>query len=281
MNPTKTLAAIAFAFVPALTWPQGGIDWNAPFPPHRVAGNVYFVGTEALGTFLITTPEGHILINSDFESTVPIIRENVAALGFEFEDIEIVLGSHAHGDHMEADALVKELTGAEVMAMAEDVPGLRNMRPGGKEHPIDRVLQDGETVTLGGTTLTAHRTPGHTPGCTSWGFEVEEDGQTYDVLIVCSFGVNDNYVLVGNRAYPEIAADYEATFAKARELPVDIFLGSHGFFYNLAEKHARLGSRRPGDPNPFVDREGYLAHVAAQEQRFRAMLDAQRRQASP
>src|SRR5690606_11211514 len=118
MNRTKTLAAIAFALVPALVWPQGGTDWNAPFPPHRIAGNVYFVGTEALGTFLITTPEGHILINSDFESTVPIIRENVAALGFEFEDIEIVLGSHAHGDHMEADALVKELTGAEVMAMA-------------------------------------------------------------------------------------------------------------------------------------------------------------------
>ncbi len=277
MNNKAVLAVLALA--PACALAQGAIDWNAPFPPHRIAGNLYFVGTEALGSFLVATPDGHILINSNFESTVPLVRESVEALGFDFDDIAIVLGSHAHGDHMEADALVKELTGAEVMAMAEDVPALQNMRPGGKEHPIDRVLEDGDTVTLGGTTLTAYRTPGHTKGCTSWGLTVEEDGQSYDALIVCSFGVNDNYVLVGNRAYPEIAEDYEATFARARELPVDIFLGSHGFFYGLAEKHERLLARGPGDPNPFVDREGYLEHVAAQERRFRAMLDEQRRQA--
>jgi metallo-beta-lactamase class B len=267
-------AAIACLPVAALAQPQ--IDWNAPFPAHRVIDNVYFVGTEALGTFLITTSAGHILINSDFETTVPAIRRSVEGLGFEFADIEIVLGSHAHGDHMEADALVKELTGAQVMAMAEDVPALRRMRPGGKEHPIDRVLRDGDEVTLGGTTLVAHRTPGHTAGCTSWGLRVEEDGATYDVLIVCSFGVNDNYVLVGNADYPNIAEDYAATFAKARALAVDVFLGSHGFFYDLAAKHERLANRTPGDPNPFVDRAGYLAHVSAQEQRFRTMLEAQR-----
>ena len=157
-------------------------DFNAPFPAHRVIDNVYFVGTEALGSFLITTPEGHILINSDFESTVPVIRESVESLGFDFADIKILLGSHAHGDHMQADALVKQLTGAEVMAMAADAPALRAMRPGGKEHPIDRVLHDGDTVSLGGTTLTAHLTPGHTKGCTSWGLTVHEGGRAYEAL---------------------------------------------------------------------------------------------------
>ncbi|MBN1239591.1 MAG: MBL fold metallo-hydrolase [Gammaproteobacteria bacterium] len=238
--------------------------------------NLYFVGTEALGTFLVTTPEGHILINSDFESTVPVIRRNVEMLGFEFEDIAIVLGSHAHGDHMEADALVKELTGADVMAMDKDVPLLRALQPGGKPHPIDRVLTDGEQIVLGGTVLTAHLTAGHTPGCTSWGLELEENGVAYDALIVCSFGVNPGYVLVGNDDYPGIADDYRATFAKARELPVDVFLGSHGFFYGLAEKHQRLQARGPDDPNPFVDRDGYLAHVDAQEAAFEAMLAEQR-----
>lgn len=250
-------------------------DWNAPFPPHRIIDNVYFVGTQQLGSFLITTPAGHILINSDFESTVPFIQANVESLGFEFEDIAIVLGSHAHGDHMQGDALVKSLTGAQVMAMEQDVPALRRMRPDGKEHPVDRVLTDGEQVVLGGTTLTAHLTPGHTRGCTSWGLEVEEGGEAYDALIVCSFGVNPGYILDGNQDYPEIADDYRATFAKARELPVDVFLGAHGMWYGLAEKYEKLQRRGPGDPNPFIDRAGYLAHVEAQEQRFEAMLAEQ------
>jgi metallo-beta-lactamase class B len=272
---TFLLSACTVA-VPVAAVAQPATDWNAPFPPHQIIDNVYFVGTEALGTFLITTPEGHILVNSDFETTVPRIRASVAELGFEFEDIEIVLGSHAHGDHMEADALVKELTGAQVMAMQEDVAALQRMTPGGKEHPIDRILRDGDTVTLGGTTLTAHRTPGHTKGCTSWGLTVEENGNSYETLIVCSFGVNPNYVLVNNREYPDIAADYEATFAKARALPVDVFLGAHGSFYDLTAKYERMKIRKPGDPNPFIDRPGYLAHIDAQEQRFRTMLETQR-----
>jgi len=141
---------------------------------------------------------------------------------------------------------------------------------------VDRVLHDGDTVTLGGTTLTAHLTPGHTKGCTSWGLDVREDGKNYHALIVCSFGVNDGYVLVGNKDYPQIASDYVATFAKARALPVDVFLGSHGFFYGLDEKYAALKNRKPGEANPFVDHAGYLAHIATQEKRFQTMLDAQR-----
>ena len=250
-------------------------NWNAPFPAHHVIDNIYFVGTEQLGTFLVTTSEGHILINSDFESTVPSIRESVERLGFEFTDIEIILGSHAHGDHMEADALVKELTGAEVMAMRQDVDRLRAMRPGGKDHPIDRILDDGDEVTLGGTTLVAHRTAGHTQGCTSWALNVEEAGRSYLALIVCSFGVNPGYVLVDNPDYPEIADDYRATFAKARSLPVDVFLGSHGFWYDMERKLERAMSRAEGAPNPFIDREGYLAHIDMQEQRFLEMLAEQ------
>ena len=250
-------------------------DWNAPFPAHHVIDNVYFVGTGQLGTFLITTSEGHILINSDFESTVPSIRASVEALGFDFEDIEIILGSHAHGDHMEADALVKELTGAEVMVMRQDIERLRTLRPGGKEHPIDRILDDGDEVTLGDTTLVAHRTAGHTKGCTSWALEVEEQGETYLALIVGSFGVNPGYILVDNPDYPEIADDYRATFAKARSLPVDVFLGSHGFWYDMARKLERAMSRGEDDPNPFIDRAGYLAHIDMQEQRFEEMLREQ------
>jgi metallo-beta-lactamase class B len=163
------------------------------------------------------------------------------------------------------------------MAMEQDVPALRAMRPpGGKEHPIDRVLHDGETVSLGGTTLTAYLTPGHTKGCTSWGLDVREDGKTYHALIVCSFGVNPGYVLVDNKDYPQIASDYVATFAKARSLPVDVFLGSHDSFYGLKQKYDALQQRKPGEPNPFVDHAGYLAHIAAQEKRFQTMLDSQR-----
>jgi len=270
------LAILLAACLPGTAIAQGGgTDWNASFPPHRIMDNLYFIGTEALGSFLVTTPAGHILINSDFESTVPFLQQNVETLGFEFDDIAIVLGSHAHGDHMEGDALIKELTGAEVMAMEQDVPGLRNMRPGGKEHPIDRVLTDGETVELGGTTLTAHLTAGHTAGCTSWALELEENGETYDALVVCSFGVNQGYVLVDNPNYPGIADDYRSTFAKARELSVDIFLGSHGFWYGLDEKYERLQDRSPNDLNPFIDPEGYEAHVDMQEAAFQAMLEEQ------
>ncbi|MEE2635971.1 MAG: subclass B3 metallo-beta-lactamase [Acidobacteriota bacterium] len=250
-------------------------DWNAPFPSHHVIDNVYFVGTQQLGTFLITTAEGHILINSDFESTVPSIQASVEALGFEFTDIKIILGSHAHGDHMEANALVKELTGADVMVMRQDVERLRAMRPNGKEQPIDRVLEDGDEVTLGDTTLTAHRTAGHTEGCTSWALTVEENDQRYLALIVGSFGVNPGYVLTNNEDYPEIADDYRETFAKARSLPVDVFLGSHGFWYDMERKLERAMSRGENAPNPFIDPEGYRAHLDMQEQNFQEILDAQ------
>src|SRR5215469_16300940 len=153
---------------------------NKQFPPHKIVGNLYYVGTESLGSFLIVTPEGNILINSDYEVTVPVIRDSIEKLGFKFSDTKILLGSHAHDDHMQGDAMVRELTGAKLMAMSEDIPALSKMTPGGKPHVVDRVLHDGDTVTLGGTTLVAHLTPGHTRGCTTWTLKVTEGGRTYD-----------------------------------------------------------------------------------------------------
>src|SRR5438034_3221800 len=140
-------------------------DQTTQFPPHKIIGNIYYVGTRTLSSFLVVTPQGNILIDSTFERNVPTIEKSVKQLGFQFSDIKILLGNHAHGDHQEGDALVKQLTGAQVMVMAEDVPALQAMKPGGKEHPIDKVLHDGEAVTLGDTSLVAHLTPGHTRGC--------------------------------------------------------------------------------------------------------------------
>jgi metallo-beta-lactamase class B len=253
-------------------------DWNKPFPPHKVIGNVYYVGSEQLASFLITSPEGHILVNSSFESTVPVIRAAVEKLGFKFTDIKILLGSHAHGDHMEGDALIKELTKAQVMAMEQDVPALRNMRPGGKAHPVDRVLHDGDEVKLGGTTLVAHRTAGHTKGCTTWTLRAQEAGRAYNVLISCSIGVNPGYVLVNNKDYPEIAEDYVRSFKVMRSLPADVFLGAHGSFYNLTEKYARL--EKGGGPNPFIDPEGFKQYVDRSEKTFQARLAEQKKAAA-
>ena len=249
-------------------------DWNKPFPPHKVIGNVYFVGTEQLGSFLIVTPEGDILINTDFESTVPVIRASVEKLGFKMTDIKIILGSHAHGDHMEGDAAMKELTGARVMAMEQDVPALRKMMPGGKPHPIDHILHDGEEVKLGGTTLVAHLTAGHTKGCTTWTLKAEDGGKTYDVVILGSIGVNPGYILVGNKDYPQIADDYVRSFRVLRALHCDVFLGSHGRFYGLEEKYPKL---KPGAPNPFIDPQGYKAHLDMQEKAFEAKLAEQKK----
>ena len=277
MRPYKLFLCLLFVLVTASAQTkqakQGKTDWNAPFPAHKVIGNVYFVGSAELASFLITTPQGHILINSDFEATVPVIRASVEKLGFKFTDIKILLGSHAHGDHMEGDALVKELSGARVMAMEQDVPWLRKMTPGNKPHPIDKILKDGEQVTLGGTTLTAHLTAGHTPGCTTWTTKVDENGKSYNVLIVCSVGVNPGTVLVNNKDYPSIADDYARSFKVLRTIPVDVFLGAHGSFYGLQAKYAQLGK---GGANPFIDPAGFKAYLDDKEKAFNTELAAQK-----
>jgi metallo-beta-lactamase class B len=268
----------ALAVIPLAAQQNARSERSKPFPPHKVIGNVYFVGSVNLGSYLITTPEGHILVNTDYEETVPVIRAGVEKLGFRFTDIKIILGSHAHTDHMEGDAMVKESTAGRVMAMVQDIPALKEMRPGGKEHPIDRVLHDGDEVKLGGSTLMAHLTAGHTKGCTTWSMKATEAGKTYDVVIVCSVGWNPGYVLVNNKDYPKIADDYVRSFATLRKLPCDIFLGAHGSFYDLDAKYGKL---QKGGANPFLDHAGYLAYIDLKEKQFYAELERQKSGGKP
>ncbi len=249
-------------------------DQRTAFPPHKIIGNIYYVGTRSLASFLIVTPEGNILVDSTYEANVPVIRKSIEDLGFKFADTKILLGSHAHGDHQEGDAMVKELTGAKVMAMAEDIPALEAMKPGGKAHPIDKVLHDGDQVTLGGTTLVAHLTPGHTHGCTTWSLKVQDGGKTYDVVIIGSMGVNAGTQLINNTKNPGILDEYEKGFAVMHTLACDVPLGSHPAMYNLAEKYAKLSK---GGPNPFIDPQGYQKEVAVEESAFRQALAEQKK----
>jgi len=243
---------------------------NAQFPPHKIIGNVYYVGTESLSSFLVTTPAGHILIDSVFERTVPTIQDSVQKLGFKFEDIKILLGSHAHGDHQEGDGLVVKLTGARAMAMAEDIPLLQQMRsPGSVPRPNYESLHDGSEVTLGGVTLTAHLTPGHTPGCTTWTMKVQEGGRSYDVLIIGSVGVNPGTNLVGN---PALVAQYRQSFAFLHAAHVDVPLGSHPAMYGMAEKYAAI---KAGGPNPFIAPQSFKDEVTIQETAFTNELQRQ------
>jgi len=248
-------------------------DQDTAFTPHKIISNLYYVGTRTLGSFLITTPEGHILINSDYERNVPTVRGSIEQLGFKYTDVKILLGSHAHADHMEGDALVKQLTGATVMAMAEDVPALQKMTPGGKPHPIDRVLHDGDEVKLGGMTLVAHLTPGHTRGCTTWTFNITEGGKTHSVLIIGSVGVNPGMKLVGNTDAPQIEQEFERSFKWLRAQHPDIPLGSHPGMYSMNEKFAKLGR---GGASPYVDPAGYTAELDIVEGVFRSVLAQQK-----
>jgi metallo-beta-lactamase class B len=273
----------------ALAQSTAASEYEKPFPPYKVAGNLYFVGTAGLSNYLITTPVGHILINSDLESTVPIIRRNIEQLGFKFSDVKILLISHAHFDHNAGSALVKELTGAKYMVMDADVPlveqGVKldfqyadQASAQFKVTKVDRVLHDNDTVTLGDTTLVAHLTPGHTRGCTTWTMKVTEGGKSYNVTIVGSPNVNPGYKLVNNARYPGIAQDYEKTFRVLKSLPTDIFLGAHPNYYGMEAKYARLdhGALKPGQSNPFADAEGYKAYVVEREQAFLKELARQR-----
>ncbi len=253
----------------------GPDDMTTAFPPHKVIGNIYYVGTKSLAVFLVVTPAGNILINSTYERNVPLIQKSIEQLGFKFSDTKILLGSHAHGDHQEADAMVKQMTGAQVMAMAEDVPALEAMKPGGKPHPIDRVLHDGDSVTLGGTTLVAHLTPGHTRGCTTWTMKASEGGRSYDVVIIGSLGTNPGFKLVNNPDIPGQADEYERAFKATRALKCDVPLGSHPSMYNLDQKYPKIGK----GPNPFIDPAGYKQEVDIAEAMFRAVLAEQRKAA--
>ena len=259
-------------------------DWTEPFPAFRIAGNLYYVGSRGLASYLIATPEGHILINSDLEANVPMIRSSVESLGFKFNDIKILLISHAHYDHCAGSDMIKRLTGAKYMVMEGDVDVVES---GGKTdfqygkdpaflYPpakVDRVLHDGDQVKLGDATLTARLTPGHTKGCATWTMIVDDGLKLRDVVIVGSPNVNPGYKLVGNTVYPGITEDFEKTFRVLKSLPIDCFLGAHGSYFDLEAKYPRF---KTGNVTAFLDRAGYKNYVDDREQAFRMELRKQK-----
>ena len=257
--------------------------WTRQHAPFKIVGNLYYVGSDDLAAYLIDTPQGLILINSNLESSVPQIRESVEKLGFKFSDIKILLISHGHYDHCAGSADILKQTGAKYYVMDADVSVVES---GGKTDfeystrtdfhfpptHVDRALHDGGKVSLGGVTLTAHLTPGHTKGTTTWTMDEVEGGRTLHVVIVGSPNVNEGYKLVGNKQYPQIADDYKRGFEVLKNLPCDIFLGAHGGYFGLAQKFPRWQN---GDKNIFIDPAGYKAWIANREQAFEKELSRQ------
>jgi metallo-beta-lactamase class B len=267
------LAALA-AVLPAQTNPATRAEWNRPVKPFRIVGNIYYVGMAGVSSFLIVTPAGDILLDGGLPESAQPIERNIAALGFHITDVKYLLNSHAHFDHAGGLAELKQASGAQMVASHADTPVLSSGRqpgfPPSKPIKVDREIGDGETVELDGAVLTAHLTPGHTKGCTTWTMPVQDSGRTLNVVFYCSTSVVDK--LVNNGAYPRIAADYEATFQKLRALPCDVFLGAHPGFFNMNEKLERM---KAGGANPFIDPAGYRAYLDRSEQDFRQALAKQ------
>ena len=271
---------------PSAVWVKRLFDsWRAPVPPKHLVGNIYYVGAIGVSSFLITTPEGHILLDTGFDDTVPIIQHSVEQIGFHVADIKLIISSHAHIDHVGGHALMKKLTGAQVVASAADA---RTLASGGADDflqwpkdtilfaPVqaDRIVADGERVTLGGVTLTAHLTPGHTRGATTWTMDVTDGSVIRHVVFFSSASINAGTRLLNNPLYPDFVRDFETTFATLRALPCDIFFAPHGGQFAMAEKFARL--ERGEKENPFVDPEGWNKLVAGAEKAFRDQLAAER-----
>jgi metallo-beta-lactamase class B len=258
-------------------------SWNQPVEPYRIIGNVYYVGASDLTSFLIATPAGHILLDSGLEETVPIVRENLNKLGFKLADVKILLNSHAHFDHAGGLATLKTLTGAELAASERDAPLLAR---GGKDDPhlgdqspfqlvqVDRILHDGDTVSLGGVTLTAHLTPGHTPGNTTWTMKAKEGDRTYDVVFAGSTTILPGVKLTNNPKYPQVAEDYAKTFRVLRSLPCDVLLAPHASFYDGLTKAEKL--RQGAKENPFIDPNGYRDYIDRGEKRYKELLEQER-----
>jgi metallo-beta-lactamase class B len=270
-----------------------GFDWQASFPhwfapiaPFRIIGNgegaVYYVGTQGLGMFFIPTAEGHIVIDGGMPGQGRLIADNIEALGYNPGDIQILLNSHAHLDHSGGLAELMELSGASLVASAGDRSALEGGFALGAEDlsylntppvAVSREIDDGETVTLGGVTLTAHLTPGHTRGCTSWTTTVEQDGKPYETLFFCSASVAANR-LVGPPQYEGIVDDYRKTFALTATWRPDIFLANHAEFFDM---QAKRDKQIAGDALAFYNREDFPRMRAMMAQAFEAALQEQTR----
>ncbi len=287
MIQNKRAIGLLFLAAMMLLPPRGNAQTPAqlvPFPPFNVVGNIYYVGPKAMADYLIATSEGLILINTDWEKNVPLLRASVEKLGFKFSDIKIILLSHAHPDHSGGSAAIKAQTSARYMVMEQDVivvetggkEDFRNNDPPDFYPPVkvDRILHDGDKVSLGGTELTAHLTAGHTRGCTTWTMKVQDGGKSYNAAFVCSAATGPKVDLLHNPKYPRQADDYERTFKVLKSMPVDIFLTPHGSDYNLEKKYAQL--QQNAVTNPFIDPAGYTEYVAKAELDFRAALARQK-----
>lgn len=256
-------------------------SWNQPVEPFRIVGNIYYVGASDITSFLITSPQGHILVDGGFVETAPMIRDNIRKLGFKPEDVKYLVNSHAHSDHAAGLAQLQQWTGARFVASREDgaliARGGRDDFAWGNKMTFpalqpDRIIADGETLSIGGITMTSHLTPGHTKGCTTWTTEAEENGHRYHVVFLCSTSV-PGYKLINNDAYPNIVQDYRQTFAKLRLFPCDVFLGPHGSFFHLTEKREALKAHPK--QNPFIVPGEFQAFLQQSKGEFEAELKKQ------
>jgi metallo-beta-lactamase class B len=253
-------------------------EWTEPIAPFRIADRLYYVGSRDLAAYLIDGGSGLILLDAGLPEFAPKLLENVRSLGFDPKRIRLLLSSQAHFDHAGGLAAIQAATGATMAASQEDAALLARGGKGdftwGDELPypalkVGRIVRDGENVTVGGATLTAHLTPGHTKGCTTWTMPVKIGGRTETAAFLCGTSA-PGYKLVGNAGYPTIVEDYRRTFAKLRSLPCRVFLGAHGSYFGLDAKRAKLASR-PAQ-NPFVDPEGCQRHVDRAEKAFENQL---------
>ena len=273
---------LAMSFSAVLTAQNN--NWTRPFPGHRVIGNLYAVGTYDLAVFLITSNDGHILINTGVEDSTAMIRQNIESVGFRLEDVKILLATQAHWDHTAALAEIKDLTGAEMWATAEDAPvledgGFSDPHFGGRESfrpvSVDRIISDGDVIELGATRLTVMETPGHTAGSSSYLMEIREGNRSYDVGVINMGTINDGKQLVVDPTYPGVADDFALTFRKQKALELDVWVSSHGSQYQLHEKYQ---AGQEYSPETFVDPDGLLRSVERLERLYVAQIEAERRQ---
>ena len=263
---------------------QGRRTTNEKVKPFKIVGNIYFVGMTDQTVLLITTPEGHILMDTTFEPMVPWFRESIRELGFNERDIKYIINSHSHADHIAGHAIMKEVTGAQVVMSEADGAVLANPQPGRdgnlpwKAVTADRLVKTGDTISLGGTTLTAHVFPGHTRGSTTWTTQVQEDGRTYNVVLWGGTGGLFRHQFVNNAEWPTIVEDYEDTLRRARALPCDIFTEAHGEQFGLTDKMNRLLAGEK--PNPFYAPQECKDNFDRRERQFRERLAQQQAEAA-
>ncbi len=269
-------AAYAQVSPPRITNP----DWVKPFPPFRIVGGLYYVGTYDLAVYLLVTREGNILINTGVNDSAPMIRSNVEQLGFRFADIKLLLATHGHWDHVGAMAEIKRATGARMLIHEADADlvetgGGTDFRfPDGRGTiyepvKVDQRLKEGDKVRLGEIELTVLHHPGHTKGAVSFAYVAQDAGRNYEVLIVNMGSINPGVNVAFMRAFPQINEAYSGTLARQKELKPEIWVSSHAAQFDLHKKY------KPGDahdPARFVDPDGYTAKIQFYEQLFNAAL---------